>query len=79
MSAAKGAGRIKVAGKLVLIVGSGAAVLLWLVVMVMGTNKVSAIEQLIAFLFLPLLFGGVLWTAGWILEGFFEAPTQRKS
>ena len=72
MAAIEGARRIKQFGKFVLVLGSLCAFVLWVVAEARGSAKVGALEQLIAFLFLPLFFGGILWICGWILEGFLK-------
>ncbi len=72
MAAVEGARRIRQLGKFVLVVGSLCAFTLWVVAEATGKTKVGPLEQLIAFLFLPLFFGGILWLVGWILEGFLK-------
>jgi hypothetical protein len=72
MAAIEGARRIKQFGKFVLALGSLCAVILWVVAEATGKTKVGPLEQLVAFLFLPLFFGGILWICGWILEGFLK-------
>jgi hypothetical protein len=72
MAATEGARRIKQFGKLVLVLGSLCALVLWVFAEATGGAKVGPFEQLVAFLFLPLFFGGILWICGWILEGFLK-------
>ena len=72
MAAIEGAKRIKRFGKYVLAVGSLCGIVLWVIAEATGKTKVGPFEQLVAFMFLPLFFGGVVWIFGWILEGFLK-------
>ena len=72
----EGARRIKRLGQIVLILGSLAAFVLWLIAELSGLAKVGPVEQLLALLIVPVFFGGFLWAAGWILEGFLQ-PSGR--
>jgi hypothetical protein len=74
MAAIEGVRRIKGLGKWIIIIGSIAAVVLWVVAMLFYQPKINPVAQLIAFLLPPLILGGLIWIFGWIIEGFTMEP-----
>jgi hypothetical protein len=80
MNIQEGAGRMKRAGQWMVLVPSTIAILLWAVgliagLMHSGINILIAPAMIFAVLALYLaIAGGVLWLAGWIVEGFAKEP-----
>jgi hypothetical protein len=82
----EGARRIKRVGLIVMVVGSFVAVILWIIALLwqMGPPNNSpfrlgaVLASLLFALFVPLFFGGALWTLGWILEGFLRPSGKDK-
>ena len=81
MNLFEGARRMQVVGKTITFVGIGLmllGLLAALVLATLGTARLPVgIEPAAGMLimvvgFWPLLFGGLLWIAGWILEGFVK-------
>ena len=69
MAHVEGARRVKIAGKLVALLGCTLTTLFW----IPATNEmgVGPAFGILFFWLLPsLALGGIIWIAGWMIEGF---------
>ena len=66
MAKHEGIRRIKIVGKLMMLLGATLATLIWIL-----TGPASSIFTLLLLLPGPVLLGGLVWALGWILEGFY--------
>jgi hypothetical protein len=66
-----GVHRIKITGKVIMLIGITFAVLTW-VLLYGTTGEIGGLVMLFGALSYPVAFGGLVWAAGWIAEGFFH-------
>lgn len=86
MNLLEGARRMQVVGRVITFTGLGLVVLGLLIAITLATISGAvahavAVEPVAGFFvavlgFWPLLFGGLLWIAGWILEGFVKPRVE---
>lgn len=75
MATLEGARRIQIVGKWIILIGCTVVAIFWLFL----GRSVYSLAGLVFFLpfFLPpVVLGGILWAAGWIIEGF-QKPSSR--
>jgi hypothetical protein len=71
MAKVAGVRRIKITGKVIMLIGITFAVLTW-VLLYGTTGSIGGLVMLLGALSYPVGFGGLVWAAGWIAEGFFQ-------
>ena len=75
----EGLRRIHLLGKRIMLFGTLAAVVFWLletfVLRGPGNTSIAPFELLILMIY-PLLLGGTLWVIAWVVEGFLTSSSH---
>jgi hypothetical protein len=66
-----GVRRIKITGKVIMLVGITFAVLAW-VLLYGQAGGIGGLVMFLGALSYPVGFGALVWAGGWIAEGFFQ-------